>query len=151
MGAKRLGGKRPGGKRLGGETTRGGNGLGAKRPGFIGDTYFSFHSSEFCVYWSSLDFNGHVGFFADILAMSLIAISQYLKLSGGGGGVPAATSSASRAAVDGKLKHKANAFLWIASSFFISVWGPLNWKSPVTKTHDQIELFLSINTGTIKF
>ena len=35
MGAKRLGGKRPGGKRLGGETTRGGNGLGAKRPGFL--------------------------------------------------------------------------------------------------------------------
>ena len=34
MGAKRPGGKRPGGKRLGGETTRGGNGLGAKRPGF---------------------------------------------------------------------------------------------------------------------
>ena len=33
MGAKRPGGKRPGGKRLGGETTRGGNGLGAKRPG----------------------------------------------------------------------------------------------------------------------
>ena len=29
MGAKRLGGKR-----LGGETTKGGNGLGAKRPGF---------------------------------------------------------------------------------------------------------------------
>ena len=28
-------GKRPGGKRLGGETTRGGNGLGAKRPGFV--------------------------------------------------------------------------------------------------------------------
>ena len=35
VGAKRLGGKRPGGKRLGGETTRGGNGLGAKRPGFL--------------------------------------------------------------------------------------------------------------------
>ena len=35
MGAKRLGGKRLGGKRLGGETTRGRNGLGAKRPGFI--------------------------------------------------------------------------------------------------------------------
>ena len=34
MGAKRPGGKRPGGKHLGGETTRGGNGLGAKRPGF---------------------------------------------------------------------------------------------------------------------
>ena len=35
-GAKRLvGAKRPGGKRLGGETTRGGNGLGAKRPGFF--------------------------------------------------------------------------------------------------------------------
>ena len=34
MGVKRLGGKRPGGKRLGGETTKGGNGLGAKRPGF---------------------------------------------------------------------------------------------------------------------
>ena len=35
MGAKRLvGAKRPGGKCLGGETTRGGNGLGAKRPGF---------------------------------------------------------------------------------------------------------------------
>ena len=35
-GAKRLGGKRPGRKRLGGETTRGGNGLGAKRLGFVG-------------------------------------------------------------------------------------------------------------------
>ena len=35
MGAKRLGGKRLGGKRLGGETTRGRNGLGAKRPGFM--------------------------------------------------------------------------------------------------------------------
>ena len=35
MGAKRLGGKRLGGKRLGGETTRGRNGLGAKRPGFV--------------------------------------------------------------------------------------------------------------------
>ena len=34
VGAKRLGGKRPGGKRLWGETTRGGNGLRAKRPGF---------------------------------------------------------------------------------------------------------------------
>ena len=34
VGAKRLGGKRPRRKRLGGETTRGGNGLGAKRPGF---------------------------------------------------------------------------------------------------------------------
>ena len=34
VGAKRLGGKRLGGKRLGGETTRGRNGLGAKRPGF---------------------------------------------------------------------------------------------------------------------
>ena len=34
MGAKRLGRKRPGGNRLWGETTRGGNGLGAKRPGF---------------------------------------------------------------------------------------------------------------------
>ena len=34
MGAKRPGGKRPGRKRLRGETTRGGNGLGAKRPGF---------------------------------------------------------------------------------------------------------------------
>ena len=34
-GAKRPGGKRPEGKRLGGETTRGGNGLGAKRPGFV--------------------------------------------------------------------------------------------------------------------
>ena len=34
-GAKRLGGKRPGRKRLGGETTRGGNGLGAKRLGFF--------------------------------------------------------------------------------------------------------------------
>ena len=38
MGAKRLGGKRPGGKWLGGETTRGGNGLGAKRPGFRRNT-----------------------------------------------------------------------------------------------------------------
>ena len=35
VGAKRLGGKRLGRKRLGGETTRGGNGLGAKRPGFV--------------------------------------------------------------------------------------------------------------------
>ena len=35
MGAKRLGGNDQGGKRLGGETTRGGNGLGAKRPGFV--------------------------------------------------------------------------------------------------------------------
>ena len=35
VGAKRLGGKRLGGKRLGGETTRGRNGLGAKRPGFF--------------------------------------------------------------------------------------------------------------------
>ena len=35
-GAKRLvGAKRLGAKRLGGETTRGRNGLGAKRPGFI--------------------------------------------------------------------------------------------------------------------
>ena len=34
VGAKRPWGKRPGGKRLGGETTRRGNGLGAKRPGF---------------------------------------------------------------------------------------------------------------------
>ena len=34
VGAKRPGGKRPVGKCLGGETTRGGNGLGAKRPGF---------------------------------------------------------------------------------------------------------------------
>ena len=34
MGAKRLGGKRLGEKRLGSETTRGQNGLGAKRPGF---------------------------------------------------------------------------------------------------------------------
>ena len=38
MGAKRLGGKRPGGKQLGGETTRGGNGLRAKQPGFT-DTW----------------------------------------------------------------------------------------------------------------
>ena len=30
-----MGEKRPGGKRLGGKTTRGGNGLGAKRPGFF--------------------------------------------------------------------------------------------------------------------
>ena len=37
MGAKRLGGKRLGGKRLGGETTRGRNGLRAKRPGFAAD------------------------------------------------------------------------------------------------------------------
>ena len=35
VGAKRLGGKRLGGKRLGGVTTRGRNGLGAKRPGFV--------------------------------------------------------------------------------------------------------------------
>ena len=41
MGAKRPGGKRPGGKRLGGETTRGGNGLGAKRPGFLHATAIS--------------------------------------------------------------------------------------------------------------
>ena len=31
-----MGAKRPGGERLGGETTRGGNDLGAKRPGFVG-------------------------------------------------------------------------------------------------------------------
>ena len=48
-GAKRPGGKRPGGKRLGGETTRGGNGLGAKRPGFLGPGLiltqrYSFHA-----------------------------------------------------------------------------------------------------------
>ena len=42
MGAIRLGGKRPGGERLGGETTRGGNGLGAKRPGFIPSTSTSY-------------------------------------------------------------------------------------------------------------
>ena len=30
------GGKRPGWKLLGGKTTRGGNGLGAKHPGFVG-------------------------------------------------------------------------------------------------------------------
>ena len=41
VGAKRPGGKRPGGKRLGGETTRGGNGLGAKRPGFYQRTKLS--------------------------------------------------------------------------------------------------------------
>ena len=45
MGAKRPGGKRPGGKRLGGETTRGGNGLGAKRPGFL-----SFFLSFVCMF-----------------------------------------------------------------------------------------------------
>ena len=39
MGAKRLGGKRLGRKRLGGETTRGRNGLGAKRPGFAESTF----------------------------------------------------------------------------------------------------------------
>ena len=33
VGAKRPGAKRPGAKRPGGETSRGGNGLGAKRPG----------------------------------------------------------------------------------------------------------------------
>ena len=33
MGAKHPGAKRPGAKRPGGETSRGGNGLGAKRPG----------------------------------------------------------------------------------------------------------------------
>ena len=45
MGAKRLGGKRLGGKRLGGETTRGRNGLGAKRPGFyISGSESRYHS-----------------------------------------------------------------------------------------------------------
>ena len=34
-----MGAKRPGAKRLGGETTRGGNGLGAKRPGFGDSAY----------------------------------------------------------------------------------------------------------------
>ena len=33
-----MGAKRPGGKRLGGETTRGGNGLGAKSPRFVCET-----------------------------------------------------------------------------------------------------------------
>ena len=33
IGAKRPGAKRPGAKRPGGETSRGGNGFGAKRPG----------------------------------------------------------------------------------------------------------------------
>ena len=36
VGAKRPGAKRPGAKRSGGETSRGGNGLGAKRPGTPG-------------------------------------------------------------------------------------------------------------------
>ena len=57
----------------------------------IGDTYFSFQSSESCVYWSSLAFKGYVDFFADILGMCPMAISQYLKLRGG---IPAATSNA---------------------------------------------------------
>ena len=35
VGAKRPGAKRPGAKRPGGETSRGGNGLGAKRPGTV--------------------------------------------------------------------------------------------------------------------
>ena len=35
------------------------------------------------VFWSSLAFKGYVDFFADILAMVLVAISQYLKFSGG--------------------------------------------------------------------
>ena len=40
-GAKRqVGAKQPGGKRLGGETTRGGNGLGAKHPEFAIVTQF---------------------------------------------------------------------------------------------------------------
>ena len=54
MGAKRLGGKRPGGKHLGGETTRGGNGLGAKRPGFVYKSdnkhrlcFMNFHHTEY--------------------------------------------------------------------------------------------------------
>ena len=47
MGAKRLGGKRPGGKRLGGESTRGGNGLGAKRPGFDSHTILAKKSSSY--------------------------------------------------------------------------------------------------------
>ena len=53
MGAKRLGGKRPGGERLGGETTRGGNGLGAKRPGFTcGHLTKISHNNkkDFCLY-----------------------------------------------------------------------------------------------------
>ena len=40
VGAKRLGGKRLGGKRLGGKMTRGRNGLGVKRPGFLGNTVY---------------------------------------------------------------------------------------------------------------
>ena len=39
LGAKRPGAKRPGAKRPGGETSRGGNGFGAKRPGTNGKTY----------------------------------------------------------------------------------------------------------------
>ena len=35
VGAKRPGAKRPGAKRPGGETSRGGNGFGAKRPGTL--------------------------------------------------------------------------------------------------------------------
>ena len=51
MGAKRLGGKRPGGKRLGGETTRGGNGLGAKRPGFAPIGFRSFAVTRRTRFW----------------------------------------------------------------------------------------------------
>ena len=58
--------------------------------------------------------SGYVDFFADMLEISLTLISQW--------GVPAATSNTSRAVVDGKLRHKDNAFLLIASSFFISVY-----------------------------
>ena len=55
VGAKRPGGKRPGGKRLGGETTRGGNGLGAKRPGFRIITGMDRNAPE----WTGTHRNGH--------------------------------------------------------------------------------------------
>ena len=46
-----------------------------------------------------------------------MAISQYLSSYGG---IPAATSKASNAAVDGKLRQRVNAFFWTVSSFFKS-------------------------------
>ena len=63
-GAKRPGGKRPGGKRLGGETTRGGNGLGAKRPGFPIDCH-QLETGEVSEYSTCRNFIvGHVSKYA---------------------------------------------------------------------------------------
>ena len=60
MGAKRLGGKRLGGKRLGGETTRGRNGLGAKRPGFLIKASESSFMSIYTRLFNSVLDTGHV-------------------------------------------------------------------------------------------